>query len=348
MTDVVLIDWLGRGGTAQVTETWRRVLLEAEIDAVVVSRESTTMSVDHDVVKRVGGLVGALDAHLRLARRAASVIRTCRPKVVFVQNYWIPPIEMLVARATREAGSRLVLAVHNHRPHNFGGGSSAGLGRLLSAADDLMVHSRFVGNHVEAGTSRRVRLVELPLPLGVVETAPMPIPELDGLLDGTPTAVLFGVLGKRYKGGRTLRGLSDELHSKWNIVAAGVGAGRVEGITARMDRFLTESELRWLLSQADVTLAPYRSASQSAVVMLGQALGAPPVATPVGGIPEQIEDERTGLLVPTSATVGAWAAALTRIEAQPSWWQSVQAEGASAAEERHGRAVAAFLELAGR
>ncbi|MBV9663594.1 MAG: hypothetical protein JOZ37_06480 [Actinobacteria bacterium] len=54
-------------------------------------------------------------------------------------------------------------------------------------------------------------------------------------------------------------------------------------------------------------------ASQSGAVVLGQVLGSVPVASAVGGIPEQIEHGRTGLLLPPDAPEKAWQDALSSL-----------------------------------
>src|SRR5262249_27351393 len=67
---------------------------------------------------------------------------------------------------------------------------------------------------------------------------------------------------------------------------------------------------------AAVVVLPYRSASQSAVVQLAFAFAKPVVATRVGGLPEVIEENRTGLLVAPSDQA-AMAAAIASLLADP-------------------------------
>ena len=62
--------------------------------------------------------------------------------------------------------------------------------------------------------------------------------------------------------------------------------------------FIGLPELACLLSQCDVTVCPYTDATQSGVIMTSYSLGKPVIATNVGGLPEMIEDGKTGLLVP--------------------------------------------------
>ena len=62
---------------------------------------------------------------------------------------------------------------------------------------------------------------------------------------------------------------------------------------------------------ADVVVLPYISATQSAVVQLAYAHGIPVIVSRVGGLPDVVRPEETGLLVPPNDPV-ALAAAIGR------------------------------------
>lgn len=73
------------------------------------------------------------------------------------------------------------------------------------------------------------------------------------------------------------------------VAAAGEGAVRL------LDRYIPDEEVEALFRAANVTVLPYRSATQSGVTHVAYALGSPVIATRVGGIAETVRDGETGL-----------------------------------------------------
>lgn len=308
MTDLVLVDWLPRGGIAQTTAAWRDVARRAGLDVVVVSRAGSEHEPDVAVAPRLPGKAGAVEAHLRLVRRATEVVRDLRPATVYVQHTWAPLLERPLLAAARAAGSRTVLAVHNARPHHrLVGGLRTGLRRLVAEADAVVVHSRHVQAQLDTADATLV-----PLPEHATITRAEPVPVAGLAPRGLRRAVSFGVLRRGYKGVADLGALAAGLGPGWEVVGAGVGADRVgPGVRAHA-AYLDPGELRWLVESADVVVLPYREASQSGAVSVAQSLGVPPVASAVGGIPEQVDDGRTGVLVPAGVGAAAWVEAVER------------------------------------
>lgn len=77
-------------------------------------------------------------------------------------------------------------------------------------------------------------------------------------------------------------------------------------------RYIPLEEVGSMFDVAQVVCLPYVNASQSGVLQVAYAFGCPVVATNVGGLPEVVEHERTGLLVPPGSPADL-AAALERI-----------------------------------
>ena len=65
-----------------------------------------------------------------------------------------------------------------------------------------------------------------------------------------------------------------------------------------LNRFIGLDELSDLIRGALFIVCPYTDATQSGVVYSSFALNTPVIATRVGGLPEMIEDGKTGIIVP--------------------------------------------------
>jgi glycosyltransferase involved in cell wall biosynthesis len=104
------------------------------------------------------------------------------------------------------------------------------------------------------------------------------------------------------------------------IVIAGGGEAfeRYEQLMVHRDRFRVEhgfvdfGRRDALFEEASVVVLPHVEATQSGLVPLSLRHGKPVVATTVGGIPEFVDDGKTGLLVPPRDS-GALAAAINRV-----------------------------------
>jgi glycosyltransferase involved in cell wall biosynthesis len=64
------------------------------------------------------------------------------------------------------------------------------------------------------------------------------------------------------------------------------------------NEYISEYRAAQYFQRASVVVLPYIEASQSGVIPLAYSAGKPVVATDVGGLPEMVEDGRTGYLVP--------------------------------------------------
>ena len=113
------------------------------------------------------------------------------------------------------------------------------------------------------------------------------------------------------------------------------------------DRYLADEEVGDLVAAADCVVLPYRSATQSGVVLVAYAGGCPVISTAVGGLPEVVEDGVTGYLVPPEDPVALADAILKFYDAGG---RGAFEAGVARAAERFswGKVVDGIVRLAGR
>ena len=144
--------------------------------------------------------------------------------------------------------------------------------------------------------------------------------------------VLFWGRIRPYKGVETLIEAARWLPQDVEIVIAGEGADRYRteiGSDARfviLDRFLSEQDIAGLCQQCSVVAIPYVEATQSGIVPVAYAFSRPVVTTSVGGLPEQVEDGVTGILVPPTQPK-LLAKAITRVLNDPGLARSMGEAG---------------------
>ena len=71
----------------------------------------------------------------------------------------------------------------------------------------------------------------------------------------------------------------------------------LEADTIVVDQYISNEEVSLYFCSADVVILPYVDATQSGIVQIAYGLGVPVITTRVGGLPEAVEDGKTGLLV---------------------------------------------------
>ena len=120
--------------------------------------------------------------------------------------------------------------------------------------------------------------------------------------------VLFFGLVRPYKGLEDLLEAFAILREEADLLVAGEAYSGREALHGRMerpdlagrvrwiDRFIPDGEVDALFRAADVVALPYRSATQSGVAQIALAFRKPLVLTRTGGLPELVEEGRTGFL----------------------------------------------------
>jgi glycosyltransferase involved in cell wall biosynthesis len=184
----------------------------------------------------------------------------------------------------------------------------------LRRADRVIVHGETLRPKV-------VREGVEPSRIHVVPRA-APTPEPGAADPRRPTVLFFGRLWP-YKGLEYLieaePAISREIPDvKIAVAGRGEKIDRYRRLMRNPDRFevhnrfVSRAQREELFRRASVVVLPYVDASTSAVIPIAYAHGKPVVVTSVGGLPDAVEDGRTGLVVPPRDP-RALAAALVRL-----------------------------------
>jgi glycosyltransferase involved in cell wall biosynthesis len=314
---LILISALPTGGAERVTVSFVRRLRAMGLDVplcTVTARHDGPMAVElsHDGIRRYDlGARRLADprAPLRLARLlrrervqlvhahgqdasivAAGVCAVSRARLVVTRHVLDEPSagwrERLRARAACAALRRADVVVAVSRAV---AGRVAELARVRSDAIEVIPNGVDLDRFGRPGRECRAAVLE---PLGIDPASPI---------------VLFPAVLREEKGHEDLLESVPELRRavpSVRVLIAG-GGEREQELRARAlpleetVRFLgPRDDMPDLMAACDVVVLPSLAEALPTVLMEAAAAGRPVVATRVGGVPEVVEDGRTGLLVP--------------------------------------------------
>jgi glycosyltransferase involved in cell wall biosynthesis len=236
---------------------------------------------------------------------------------VLILQWWVTffaPLWFVLAWNARRVGIDVVYVCHNVLPHELRVWDT-GLARwTLGVGNGFVVPS----------LDEREQLLSL-LPGRRVEVVPHPsydmfADRLPGrnearrqlaLPEKAPVLLFFGII-REYKGlrylleamPRIIAGLADvrlliagEFWDDKQPYLSQIERLGIEERVVVVDRYVPNEELPVYFSAADVVVLPYTHVTQSGVVQLAFGFGVPVITTRVGGLPETVTDQETGLLV---------------------------------------------------
>jgi len=247
-------------------------------------------------------------------RRAGARARALKLDAL-VYKWWIPffgPAYAPVLDGARKGGAATLMIADNLVPHEKRPLDSFLTRLVTDRTDGVLVMSQAVEDDVRR-LLPRMRLRRVPHPVyaqyGAASKDRASARARTGLAGDV---LLFFGFVRRYKG---LEVLIDALprvlaQRKVTLVVAGEFYEPVAPIQERIaalglgdairlyDRYVPDEEVGDLVAAADCVVLPYRSATQSGVVLVAYAGGCPVISTRVGGLPEVVEEGVTGFLVP--------------------------------------------------
>ena len=276
---------------------------------------------------------------LRVAREMFQVLFiVLRERASIVHLQWpVGPHDWLYLAALRLLRRRIVYTAHDVLPHEHTSDDAVRLQRLVRYVDRVILHSHENGRAFRRTFGDAARSLYI-VPHGNYFFFPGAVRSGNGdarTAVGVPREsriiLFFGAI-------RPYKGLGD-LVAAFSLVRQQVPAARLliagypfedfgpyrEAIAGEdLEDCVTThlgyhpmSEVAKFFEAADVAVLPYRTASQSGIAQLAFAFGVPIVATRTGGLPEVIENGRTGLLVDPGDQRGL-AEAITRLLEDPS------------------------------
>jgi glycosyltransferase involved in cell wall biosynthesis len=262
------------------------------------------------IVKPTYGSSREAILHSIFARRIfgiAQAIRNFSPNAILVPmtHFWILPI-MWVLRS-----STWVVVIHDPFPH------PGRLERLMNVLDRLVARN---ASAIVTHTKRFVPVVADSFGIDIDRVSNIPLGPLSDLGDlrssdqrarnvgSEPYVVLcFGRI-EAYKGIEVLLRAAPLVEAKRpDIMIRIVGRGAEPAIVAAAaacpnvsldTRWVEESEIASIFQTADLLVLPYTSATQSGVIPHAATFGLPVICTDVGGLAEQLDDGRCGILIP--------------------------------------------------
>jgi glycosyltransferase involved in cell wall biosynthesis len=253
----------------------------------------------------------------RLVRELSA--RNVRAIVTIMPHVW----GLALQRAARRAGIRTLLIVHDADPHP---GELRPLfdwlmRREIRASDWVITFSNHVADRLAArGDVPESRIARLFHPIFRFGGRPTE-------RSSTFRLLFFGRI-LPYKGVAMLLDAYARLRDV-DISLSVVGRGEIDappeltaqpGLTIKSG-WVAPDAIGDILAGADAVALPYIEASQSGVIAAAYGAGLPVIATPVGGLAEQVIDGATGVLA-SSTSAADFAKAIRRLIETPGLFES--------------------------
>ncbi len=257
--------------------------------------------------------------------RTARAIRAWGPDLLLVRYWmsWFAPSLGEVARKMAP-GCRVVGILDNVVPHERHWFDTPLTRWFLKGLDGAVALCEEVGRDLLALRPDIPHAI-LPHPIYTHFGAKLPREEAErrlALPAGRRTLLFFGLI-REYKGLDILLQAFDLLDERYQLVIAGepygsfdkyrklIDGGRAPSDVHVFPDYIRDGEVKDFFSAADLTVLPYRSATQSGISSVSNHFEVPMVVTDVGGLKETVGERGTGIVC-EKGTPACIAAAITR------------------------------------
>mgnify|MGYP005860100247 CR=1 FL=1 len=204
-------------------------------------------------------------------------------------------------------GENLVHTFHEIGSHEIGNFVTPLMNKVIMDKSKIILPSQVTFdrfNTIQGATNLRTAMI----PVGKHETLLLYEKDinLDLKIDKTKVTFLFYGYIRPYKGLKLLREVMESLpdyYDEFNLVIAGGGYDENLPYFQSLDncqvinRFLTNEEMMKLNRISTAIVLPYKTASQSGIILTSFMLGKTVIATKVGALAETVKDGYNGILV---------------------------------------------------
>lgn len=244
--------------------------------------------------------------------------------IVTMMGYW----DIFLIRRLRGMGVPVVVMLHDAELHP---GDRLHVmvrlqRRLVRISAGVITLTDFVARQLQSRVSLAGKLhATIPHVAFAFADLDLPQPELPEPAPERPMRLLMAGRLKRYKGLELLADalrLMGEVPLSLRVVGSPQDQSEIDALAAlpgvELDLgWKSDRELIAHLDWADAAVLPYVEASQSGVVPMSFKRGRPVIATPVGGLPEQVRHGETGLIT-EAVSPESLAASIKRLAADRS------------------------------
>ena len=270
--------------------------------------------------------------------RTARAIRRWGPDVLIVR-YWMSWFALSLGHVAAHCGRncKVIGILDNVIPHERHWFDKPLTRLFLGTLDGAVTLCEEVGRDLKS-LRADVPHVVLPHPIYTHFGPKLPrtgAERLLGLPAGRRTLLFFGLI-REYKGLDILLQAFDLLDDRYQLVIAGepygsfdkyqrlIDASRDPGSIHLFPDYIRDDEVKNYFSAADLTVLPYRSATQSGISAVSNHFEVPMVVTDVGGLRETVGERGTGLVC-DNATPQCVAEAITRYFDDPALQERLHA-----------------------
>ena len=297
----LLIYWGRRGGGLTLFRQFERVLLDSNVDVFISARPTLRAS------DGVQFGISPFNFYKWFSARRELVELARQSRFSLAVFVMASPWDLLMGRKLMKSGIKVKRIIHDATPHpgeffppKFW------IKALLKDCSKILTFSHFVGNLLNNLYTQDSDSIDV-LPFPSVRTY-----NKTQSKNGPDRKILLIGRGKKYQG-------QEMLESAWRIltreglvlVIAGEGfkPRNVENRIEYKNHWLNEQDLFDEIASSDVVVFPYFEASQSGTIPICNALRVPVVITPVGGLVEQVENMKNGI-ISSDVSAKSFAAAI--------------------------------------